>query len=141
MVRVVAVIDPPSVFLSVDRVDCPHVSGFLSGVHPEQLLGLCLSAEIVVDELAKPLQGIQSLWAGGYKNAILLAEMPIPVESKYYAVEDYDGDQAEKHVADCGTWIAPVQYGVDVRVSLRIRSARAIVHDAEDQVAANDDVP
>ena len=55
----------------------------------------------------------------------------IPVKSIDYAVEDYDGDQAEKHVADCGTWIAPVQYVIDVRVSVRIQSPSVVVHDAE----------
>ena len=73
-VLVVAVIGPPTVFFSVDRVYCPRVSGSLSGVDPEQLFGLCLSAEIVVDELAKPLQSNLSSEAADdfRKNAILL---------------------------------------------------------------------
>ena len=65
------------------------------------------------------------------------AEMPIPVEPVDYGMEDYNGDKAKANVADGGTWIAPVQYVVDEGVARRIRSTRAVVHDAEDHVTAN----
>ena len=54
LVGVIADVDLAPVFLPVNCVYRPHVSGSLPGVHPEQFLGLCLSAKIIVDELAKP---------------------------------------------------------------------------------------
>ena len=63
--------------------------------------------------------------------------MLIPVEPVDYGMEDYNGDKAKANVADGGTWIAPVQYVVDEGVARRICSTRAVVHDAEGRVTAN----
>ena len=67
-----------------------------------------------------------------------LIEVSIPVKSKDYSMEDYDGDQAENHVADCRTWFTPVKYVVDKRVPIWIQPASVIIHDAKCHVAEND---